>query len=116
MKECLNCFKFFKPVNSLQKYCPECINNPEVQRERSRLRVCRLRERRKQGIRYMEMAAKKKQGKTCSICTRQFIPRNGKQVWCLECRKKGRQAARSRYMQEYMKEYRRRKRAKTIFV
>ncbi|MBC7325281.1 MAG: hypothetical protein H5T99_08205, partial [Moorella sp. (in: Bacteria)] len=116
MRECLNCLKFFEPVNSLQKYCPDCINDPEVQRERSRLRVHRLRERRKQGVRCLELAAKDEQGKTCPICTRRFIPRNGRQVWCLECRKKGRQAARTRYMRGYMKKYRRQKRAKTPFA
>ncbi|MCL6557958.1 MAG: hypothetical protein K6U74_03980 [Firmicutes bacterium] len=106
MKECRWCGALFKPTNSNQKFCPDCINNPEIQRERSRLRVCRLRDRRRQSIYYLELAVKDEQGKVCPICGRRFSPRSNRQVWCLECRKKGRQAARTKYMRKYLEKKR----------
>lgn len=117
MKECLNCFKFFMPINSLQKYCPECLADSEVVKKRNRDRIARLRERRKQGVYYVERAAKNEPGgKTCPTCKRPFKPRSNRQVWCLECRKRGRQAARTRYMRKYLAEYRKRNRVKTPFA
>jgi len=101
VKECLWCRAPFRPVNSNQKFCPDCISDPEVQRGRTRLRVRRLRERRKQGAEYLELATKDEYGKTCPLCGRRFKPRSNRQVWCLECRKKGRRVAQTRYKRKY---------------
>lgn len=105
MRECAWCRNFFEPNSGRQKYCPACLSDPDVIRERARRRKAGQREREKKN-RASRMSTPKgrEKEKRCPSCRKRFTPASNRQIWCGDCRRE----ARREYLAWYMRKWRER--------
>ena len=105
MRECAWCRNFFKPGSNRQKYCPDCLADPDVIRERARLRKAAQREKGKKnraGRARAPAPKTREKEKRCPSCRKRFTPTSNRQIWCGDCRKE----ARREYLAWYMRKWR----------
>jgi Zn finger protein HypA/HybF involved in hydrogenase expression len=105
VRECAWCRKFFEPNSGRQKHCPACLSDPDVIRERARLRKAAQREREKKnraGRAWASAPKTREDEKRCPSCRRKFTPASNRQIWCGDCRRE----ARREYLAWYMRRWR----------
>lgn len=105
MRVCAWCRNFFEPSSNRQKYCPACLANPDVIRERARRRKAAQRDREKKNRVGRILTPKgREEEKRCPSCRRKFTPASNRQIWCEGCRRE----ARREYLAWYMRRWRKR--------
>lgn len=108
-KLCPGCQEAFTPKFSHQKYCSNCINDPDVRRNRARGRKQAQRERERNGIYGAKENAARKGEEGSRLCARcnavWFVPSSNRQKYCLSCRLAAYRENRRAHRREYMRAY-----------